>query len=65
MITAASAVYIAEVVTGNRASEDWSVYPHTRKSRPARGGRARRASVGRRILAQAFGRRPSLRVKNA
>jgi hypothetical protein len=65
MITAASAIYIAEVVTGNRGSEDWSIYPHTRKSPPARGGGARRTPVGRRILAQAFGRRPSLRVKNA
>lgn len=65
MITAASAVYIAEAVTGNRANEDWSLYPHTRKSRPARGGRVRRASAGRKIFGVAFGRRPRLRVKRA
>lgn len=65
MITAASAVYIAHVVTRDPVNEDVSLYPHTRKSRPARGGSARRTPVGRRIFAQVFGRRPSLRVKNA
>jgi hypothetical protein len=65
MITAASAVYIAEVVTGNHANEDWSLYPHTRKARPAHGGSARRASAGRSIFGSAFRRRPGLRVKNA
>ena len=65
MITAASAVYIAHVVTGDPANEDVSLYPHTKKTALARDAGARRTSVGRRILAQAFGRRPSLRVKNA
>ncbi len=65
MITAASAVYIAHVVTGDPANEDVSLYPHTRKIRPCPRRSARRTSVGRRVLAQAFGRRPSLRVKNA
>ena len=65
MITAASAVYIAHVVTGDPANEDVSLYPHTRKRALAHDAGARRTSVGRRILAQAFGRRPSLRVKNA
>jgi hypothetical protein len=65
MLTAASAVYIAHIATGNPANEEVSLYPHTSKTRPAHDGRVRRASVGRRIFAWAFGRRPSLRVKNA
>ena len=65
MITAASAVYIAHVVTGDPAKEDVSLYPHTRKTGLVRDTGARRASAGRRILAPAFGRRPRLRVKNA
>jgi hypothetical protein len=65
MITAASAVYIAHVVMGDPANEDVSLYPHTKKTALSDDAGARRTSVGRRVLAQAFGRRPSLRVKNA
>jgi hypothetical protein len=65
MITAASAVYIAHVVAGEPAKDDLSLYPHTRKARPAHGGSARRAAAGRSIFGSAFRRRPGLRVKNA